>query len=351
MASKECVAPLIVPPLKRVKNQMDIGSPTSPGMSHANVRREVAENAAFRGAFSGESSPEEEGDSDNDVVRDCKPNTGRWTDAEHKLFLKGLECFPYRAWKKIATLIKTRSVVQIRTHAQKYYQKLAKEEAKGKERENHFAAYNEHERKLANLKKHKYSFDDSHYTRKLMRDREAKLHSMDTMKSPFLRSSVADVSLLKPRNVCVDVSVELNQPGSLQLRRAMPLTRGMLSLDTSSVMDFPEDKLVHDYDPSLARLSPVSSELLQGTDEDWFSSSNSEVSFKDDKVPDASPLASPLTETPSKKNQFMPIYHCDTSFDFNDSTDLILFEDDAPTDDFILDPQTFLTCYFNKDTC
>lgn len=64
-----------------------------------------------------------------------KSNTGRWTDAEHKLFLKGLETFPYRAWKKIATLIKTRTVVQIRTHAQKYYQKLEKEEVRMKERE------------------------------------------------------------------------------------------------------------------------------------------------------------------------------------------------------------------------
>lgn len=64
-----------------------------------------------------------------------KPNTGRWTEAEHQLFLQGLETFPYRAWKKIATLIKTRTVVQIRTHAQKYYQKLEKEEARLKERE------------------------------------------------------------------------------------------------------------------------------------------------------------------------------------------------------------------------
>ncbi|GAB9463595.1 Lhy protein [Globisporangium polare] len=69
--------------------------------------------------------------------KSMKANTGRWTDAEHKLFLKGLETFPYRAWKKIATLIKTRTVVQIRTHAQKYYQKLEKEEARSKDREHH----------------------------------------------------------------------------------------------------------------------------------------------------------------------------------------------------------------------
>lgn len=56
-----------------------------------------------------------------------KAAVGRWTEEEHRLFLEGLRTFPYRAWKKIATLIETRTVVQIRTHAQKYYQKLQKE--------------------------------------------------------------------------------------------------------------------------------------------------------------------------------------------------------------------------------
>mmetsp|Transcript_21907 Transcript_21907/g.41062 ORF Transcript_21907/g.41062 Transcript_21907/m.41062 type:complete len:332 (+) Transcript_21907:662-1657(+) len=52
-------------------------------------------------------------------------NQGRWTREEHELFLKGLQAHG-KEWKKIAELIKTRTVVQIRTHAQKYFQKLAK---------------------------------------------------------------------------------------------------------------------------------------------------------------------------------------------------------------------------------
>jgi SHAQKYF class myb-like DNA-binding protein len=52
-------------------------------------------------------------------------NTGRWTAEEHLLFLQGLEQFG-KGWKNIASLIKSRTVVQIRTHAQKYFQKLAK---------------------------------------------------------------------------------------------------------------------------------------------------------------------------------------------------------------------------------
>ena len=59
-------------------------------------------------------------------------NTGRWTNEEHRLFLQGLEQHG-KGWKKIAGLIKSRTVVQIRTHAQKYFQKLAKARQNGEE--------------------------------------------------------------------------------------------------------------------------------------------------------------------------------------------------------------------------
>lgn len=52
---------------------------------------------------------------------------GRWTPSEHERFVKGLELYG-REWKKVASLIPSRTVVQIRTHAQKYFQKLAKEQ-------------------------------------------------------------------------------------------------------------------------------------------------------------------------------------------------------------------------------
>jgi SHAQKYF class myb-like DNA-binding protein len=55
---------------------------------------------------------------------------GRWTREEHHTFIKGLEMYG-KGWKKIASLIKTRTVVQIRTHAQKYFLKLAKARQNG----------------------------------------------------------------------------------------------------------------------------------------------------------------------------------------------------------------------------
>lgn len=50
-------------------------------------------------------------------------SAGRWTPEEQKLFLDGLMMYG-KDWKRMAPLIKTRSLVQIRTHAQKVFKKL-----------------------------------------------------------------------------------------------------------------------------------------------------------------------------------------------------------------------------------
>ena len=55
---------------------------------------------------------------------------GRWTQEEHDLFMQGLKIHR-KQWKLIADLIKTRTVVQIRTHAQKYFQKVMKLKSTG----------------------------------------------------------------------------------------------------------------------------------------------------------------------------------------------------------------------------
>ncbi len=50
---------------------------------------------------------------------------GHWSEDEHRLFLLGLKLHGKR-WIKVATVVKTRTDLQIRSHAQKYFQKLAK---------------------------------------------------------------------------------------------------------------------------------------------------------------------------------------------------------------------------------
>ena len=49
---------------------------------------------------------------------------------EHRIFLEGLKLHG-KGWKQIAMMIQSRTVVQIRTHAQKYFQKLAKAQQNG----------------------------------------------------------------------------------------------------------------------------------------------------------------------------------------------------------------------------
>lgn len=52
---------------------------------------------------------------------------GRWTRGEHEAFLAGLQEFG-REWKKVATRIPTRTSAQIRSHAQKYFAKLQRDQ-------------------------------------------------------------------------------------------------------------------------------------------------------------------------------------------------------------------------------
>ena len=59
------------------------------------------------------------------LVRPGEENTGRWTKDEHARFLKGIDIHG-KEWKKVAMLVKTRTVMQTRTHAQKYFEKIEK---------------------------------------------------------------------------------------------------------------------------------------------------------------------------------------------------------------------------------
>lgn len=49
-------------------------------------------------------------------------NTGRWTDEEHSAFEDGLRQYGTN-WRAVQRLIPSRTLVQIRTHAQKYFLK------------------------------------------------------------------------------------------------------------------------------------------------------------------------------------------------------------------------------------
>lgn len=61
-------------------------------------------------------------------------NNGRWSDEEHFKFIEGIIEFG-NDWKKVQKVIKTRSISQARSHAQKFFCQIKKylslEEYKG----------------------------------------------------------------------------------------------------------------------------------------------------------------------------------------------------------------------------
>ena len=102
---------------------------TSSSGGHGNMMRQnvYVDEAKLAAKHLRLASSTEQEEDDEDFVLDPTviENTGRWTREEHHMFLKGLEMHG-KGWKKIAAFIKTRTVVQIRTHAQKYFLKLQK---------------------------------------------------------------------------------------------------------------------------------------------------------------------------------------------------------------------------------
>jgi SHAQKYF class myb-like DNA-binding protein len=53
-------------------------------------------------------------------------STGRWTQKEHILFMEGLKIYG-KNWKKVESYIGTRTGTQIRSHAQKFFNRIRKE--------------------------------------------------------------------------------------------------------------------------------------------------------------------------------------------------------------------------------
>jgi SHAQKYF class myb-like DNA-binding protein len=74
----------------------------------------IAKSAASPSISNGE-----EGGSDTTIKQ------GRWKAEEHETFISGLKEYG-KDWEAVAKLIPSRSIIQIRSHAQKYFKKLSK---------------------------------------------------------------------------------------------------------------------------------------------------------------------------------------------------------------------------------
>lgn len=52
---------------------------------------------------------------------------GRWTKEEHERFIEGIRKYG-KNWKKVEEFVGTRNGAQIRSHAQKFFQRIKREE-------------------------------------------------------------------------------------------------------------------------------------------------------------------------------------------------------------------------------
>ncbi|KAG7400826.1 hypothetical protein PHYBOEH_004340 [Phytophthora boehmeriae] len=310
-------------------------------------------------ASSDDASDDDEDDEADDAGQSPKPvkaNTGRWTEAEHKLFLQGLETFPYRAWKKIATLIKTRTVVQIRTHAQKYYQKLEKEEARMKDREaQDRAAMNagavspstptSPKKKMHLMRKRKCSTmldldpdaeSDStvlpSLPKRLAREQPLAAHMSPKQKTVtagnkmFFTNQLSDARFMFARPIKNHASMQ--PPHQLPLDFADAAAEAM-------ILDFAEDKALADctfdcVDQTLASID--NDDLLNLSEEEleWFSSSTDSAD-------------SNITTAATDRVEPEPFLELESSslHGQNFASDLSLDDED-----FVLDPEKFLSSYF-----
>ncbi|KAK8793365.1 hypothetical protein WA158_004724 [Blastocystis sp. Blastoise] len=102
---------------------------------------------------------------------------GRWKKEEHELFLEGLSKYG-KEWKKIATLIGSRTIIQVRTHAQKFFQKAKQNSVVANELHTYLNGRKVHSDSISTSNSCSYSQDDN-----------MSLHSSEIMRSNSLSLS------------------------------------------------------------------------------------------------------------------------------------------------------------------
>ena len=113
--------------LEDVEKELDRGGDDASCLSSGGSSMSSADSSedASSTNFSGDSDKDEDDDDPHNRPIATVEHTGRWTREEHEAFLLGLKKYG-KEWKKVAAQVRTRTVVQTRTHAQKYFQKLHK---------------------------------------------------------------------------------------------------------------------------------------------------------------------------------------------------------------------------------
>lgn len=134
--------------------QKPLGSPTELHVTTESVSSSDLEKRDFAAEEARGSDDDDGGEEDFTSSQLNQPSldaasggaleTGRWSSAEHSRFLNGLELYGRRKWQKIAELVGTRTTVQVRSHAQKYFKKIRKEAETAPQGGSPRASYTDH---------------------------------------------------------------------------------------------------------------------------------------------------------------------------------------------------------------
>ena len=271
--------------------------------------------------------------------------TGRWTKEEHEKFVKGLDMYG-KEWKKIANMIETRTVVQIRTHAQKYFQKIAKTkfEQLGKQVPTDLMST------ASNTSKHKKGSPLS-LSEALSVAADvpfgAKRDSKDKVKSKPRTGSTTKKSYSK-KNVKENCNKSVNATSSLKARRVSDNTSTRPSKSQKSGNKrSPTGKAHGSIKPEKLTISTVDSLRKKNEEDDfkWMVNSMTRGLYpkNKDSRPDASPTgvadfglyrtfgssstASDFDEDPDEQSDMMHIYDHDETLMFDDR----MFKVDSPS--------------------
>lgn len=120
-------------------------------------------------------APTDDDDAGDEETGSDSIRGGRWSADEHERFLAGFRIHGHK-WKRVQQVVRTRSVTQVRTHAQKYLLKLAK--LKGEKKPSDGGHVNSSS-DTESTHNHALDDNDERSPRKKMRQYEAPVDSVD----------------------------------------------------------------------------------------------------------------------------------------------------------------------------
>ncbi|KAG2393674.1 hypothetical protein C9374_007205 [Naegleria lovaniensis] len=158
---------------------------------------------------------------ESEKEKNTKKQSRYWTQEEHKLFLEGIEKYGKKDVKAIASHVGTRNATQVRTHAQKYYAKIDREQKKVREKK-----LEEAKKRQPNEKTSGHDDESKTKKRKKVRNDDDIESNSDSTKSPQIEEgsvsgSVMDDELSDSEK---DNPVAMTQIGSRSISQQEPPT-------------------------------------------------------------------------------------------------------------------------------